>query len=86
MARTPLRNVRVSDETWERWQAIAADRSQPVSGLIHEGVELLIASEGRPGPPPSRVRVHVPDRPAARSTPCEHRVAVGSYCSRGCDG
>lgn len=84
--RTPLRNFRADDETWARWQAVAADLEIPVAAMIHDGVERLISSV-RPGmvAPPRTPRVHAPPR-IERTIPCVHHVPPSSHCSRGCDG
>lgn len=84
MARTPLRNIRIDASTWERWQAIAVDRDQPVTGLIRESVEAFVMGLGHPGPPQNGVHVHVPPR-SSRAVRCVHGNAPDSFCSRGCD-
>ena len=99
MARTPKRDVRVSDESWERWKAAAAPGS--VSGLIHDAVEEFIGSgERRPAGAPTRVTVtnstaegvvegvaagvKVERAKRSRAERCVHRVPATAYCSR-CD-
>ena len=42
MPRTPLRNLRVSDEKWARWQREAKARDLSISDLIRKAVDELL--------------------------------------------
>ena len=41
--RTPLRNVRVSDELWQAAQAKAEERGETVSDVIRQALERYVA-------------------------------------------
>ena len=44
---TPLRNIRVDDDTWARWQDYAKRAKITTTDLIHAAVEAEIASAGK---------------------------------------
>lgn len=37
--RDPARSIRVSDETWSRWKALADAQGKSVSAVIHERMQ-----------------------------------------------
>ena len=40
-----LRSIRISDATWERWQAMAKDSGMSVTALITKSVDQLAAAQ-----------------------------------------
>jgi len=66
MARTPLRNLRVDDETWDRWEAEARDRGYSLSEFIRECVETQM---GDAETTPKKKKSVKPELPAGGPAP-----------------
>jgi predicted transcriptional regulator len=83
---TPMRSIRVDDETWERWQEAAKRQGYSVTDLIRDAVEDFIAH--MTGVPKAASGVgtaaaaatKATKRPAAPKGMCEHRIKSGSFC------
>lgn len=93
MARTPLLNIRVDDETKQRWDAAARDAGYSLAEFVREAVDARIAADA-PKPKakkgnrqPGQIGLDPTLRAAGmgRTTICEHRIPPTAFCTRGCD-
>lgn len=80
--------IRVDDETRDRWTAAARDAGYQLHEYVKAAVDAQIDAETRP-PPARRSRGKKGGSPAgetraARTGLCEHRIPPTSHCSR-CD-
>lgn len=82
--------IRVDDQTRDRWKAAADDAGYTLTEFVRAAVEDKVAqpkatrpsrAKAKAGAAASKVRAST-----CRASMCEHRIPAGSYCPRGCDG
>lgn len=87
MARPQPIQIRVDDETRDRWTAAARDAGYQLHEYVRAAVDAQIDTETRP-PPARRSRskkaAATVEARAPRTGLCEHRIPPTSHCSR-CD-
>lgn len=92
MARTPLLNIRVDDDTKARWEAAARDSGYSLAEYIREAVDARVEidapTKGKRKPAARSPKPTPPDaqsgKSGSRSGMCVHRRRSDQYCSR-CD-
>lgn len=96
MARTPLLNLRVDDETKARWEVAAREAGYSLAEYVREAVEERVSVDAS-AKKPSRSRKTAPKEKLltgrvvekgssshSRTGMCEHRIPATAHCVK-CD-